>query len=144
MRKIDKIVIHCADVPDTMDIGASEIRAWHIKKGWNDIGYHYVIRRDGTTERGRIEDVIGAHVSGHNLSSIGICLVGRKDFDSKQLSALQGMLKALLLKYNLKIPNIVGHYELDSGKTCPNISMPLFRTQLSSLLDPPFTTPTKV
>lgn len=144
MRKIDRIVIHCSASPDNRDIGAEEIRQWHKSQGWKDIGYHWVIRRDSTIEQGRKEFDIGSHVKGFNLSSIGICLIGEKDFDSAQLSALRGLLKALLLKYNLKIPSIVGHYELDPGKTCPNILMPLFRTQLSSLLDPPFTTPTKV
>ncbi len=50
---INLIVVHCAATPPSMNIGAAEIRKWHTDKGWSDIGYHYVIRRDGTQEEGR-------------------------------------------------------------------------------------------
>lgn len=134
MRKIDTIVIHCADTPSTMDIGAKEIRDWHVKdNGWNDIGYHYIIRRDGTLETGRNIETIGAHVSGHNKNSIGICLVGgkpignqKKDinlFTIEQLETLESLLfnlKGFLQDMNVKI---VGHCELDKKKTCPNFDV---------------------
>lgn len=68
MRKIDRIVIHCSASPDNRDIGAEEIRQWHKSQGWKDIGYHWVIRRDGTIEQGRKEFDIGSHVKGFNLS----------------------------------------------------------------------------
>ena len=70
------IVIHCAATPPSMDIGVEEIRRWHLKKGWTDIGYHYVIRRDGTVEVGRNNRVQGAHAKGYNHESVSICLVG--------------------------------------------------------------------
>lgn len=134
MRKIDTIVIHCADTPSTMDIGAKEIRDWHVKdNGWSDIGYHYVIRRNGTLETGRNIETIGAHVSGHNKNSIGICLVGgkpignqKKDinlFTIEQLETLESLLfnlKGFLQNQNVKI---VGHCELDNKKTCPNFDV---------------------
>ena len=53
MRKINLIVIHCSDTYARMDIGVNEIRQWHLQRGFNDIGYHYVIRRDGAIEQGR-------------------------------------------------------------------------------------------
>lgn len=59
-----------------MDIGASEIREWHLDRGWSDIGYHYVIRRDGNIDKGRPVDRAGAHARGQNHDSIGICLIG--------------------------------------------------------------------
>jgi N-acetylmuramoyl-L-alanine amidase len=60
-----------------MDIGAAEIRRWHIEDNdWSDIGYHYVIRRSGTLEPGRPLEKVGAHTTGHNIGSIGVCLVG--------------------------------------------------------------------
>jgi N-acetylmuramoyl-L-alanine amidase len=59
-----------------MDIGAMVIRGWHKAKGWKDIGYHYVIRRNGEQEKGREDNVMGAHVRGHNSTSLGICLIG--------------------------------------------------------------------
>ena len=81
MRNITKIIIHCAATFPGQDIGVAEIRAWHTdpkKPGgpYRDIGYHGVIRRDGTLESGRPMDEAGAHTAGHNQNSIGICLVG--------------------------------------------------------------------
>lgn len=77
MRSItDLIVIHTSATRANMDIGAKEIRSWHKARGWKDIGYHYVIRRDGTYERGRARNAVGAHVAGYNSRSVGICLVG--------------------------------------------------------------------
>lgn len=134
MRKIDTIIIHCSDTPSTMNIGAKEIRDWHIKdNGWSDIGYHYVIRRNGSLETGRNIETIGAHVYSHNKNSIGICLVGgkpignqKKDinlFTIEQLETLESLLfnlKGFLQDMNIKI---VGHCELDSKKTCPNFDV---------------------
>ena len=79
-KKTDKLVVHCADTPEDMDIGAEKIREWHTKeRGWDDIGYHWVIKRDGTLEAGRAINMQGAHAKAVNGSSIGCCLVGRGD-----------------------------------------------------------------
>jgi N-acetylmuramoyl-L-alanine amidase len=72
-RKIDLLVVHCSATVATADIGAAVIRDWHKQRGFKDIGYHYVIRRDGKIERGRPEQQVGAHVQGFNAHSIGIC-----------------------------------------------------------------------
>ena len=78
MRFIEKIVIHCTFTPPTMNIGVEEVRKWHVEENkWSDIGYHFVIRRDGTVESGRPVERPGAHVKGHNSNSIGIAWVGR-------------------------------------------------------------------
>lgn len=133
MRKITKIVIHCSDTPDhRTDIDAEDIKTWHLNNGWTDIGYHYVITRNGTLENGRDESICGSHVRGHNSDSIGICLVGRTVFDIKQLETLLALITGLMYKYNLDYTDIYGHYEFDSSKTCPNIDMNVFR---QSLLD---------
>lgn len=76
-RVIEYIVFHTSASGD-MDVGVKEIREWHKEKGWRDVGYHYVIKRDGTIEAGRPLDQIGAHVRGYNSRSIGICIVGGK------------------------------------------------------------------
>ena len=81
MRQINKIIIHCAATYPSMDIGVREIRQWHTDpppkgNGWQDIGYHFVIRRDGTVEDGRPLVLAGAHTVGQNANSIGVCLVG--------------------------------------------------------------------
>src|SRR5690242_7167108 len=77
------IAIHCSATPAKMDIGVAEIRRWHKDRGWSDIGYHHVIRRDGTIEEGRDESIPGAHVEGYNSCSIGVCLVGGMDKANK-------------------------------------------------------------
>ena len=77
MRKINEIILHCSATPASMDIGAKEIRDWHVNGNhWRDIGYHWVIRRDGTVEKGRPEYQVGAHCLNHNANSIGVCMVG--------------------------------------------------------------------
>ena len=71
MRKIDKIIIHCSATPKHKDFSAETIRDWHVKgNGWDDIGYHYVVRLDGSLEYGRPVQVPGAHCKGENKSSI--------------------------------------------------------------------------
>ena len=131
MREISKIVIHCADTPSTMDIGVKEIRQWHvIDNGWKDIGYHYVIRRNGIVEKGREDSVVGSHVAGHNTNSIGVCLVGgrqttttlNKDlFTKDQFNSLANLLKDLKTTYPKA--SIIGHSDLDNKKTCPNFNV---------------------
>jgi N-acetylmuramoyl-L-alanine amidase len=120
VRQIDKIIIHCADTPAHMDIGVQEIARWHRDRGWNDVGYHWVIRRNGTIEKGRDEAVQGAHVRGHNHDSIGVCLVGGKggfNFNWRQVGALRNLITELLGRY--PGADVLGHRELDPGKECP-------------------------
>ena len=124
MRTINKFVVHCADTPASMDIGVAEITDWHLQRGWSDIGYHFVIRRNGTVEEGRELSRPGAHARGHNAHSIGICLIGGKggfNFTIAQLDALR------ILKIQLEAcfgpQKWTGHTDLDSGKTCPNFDV---------------------
>ena len=85
MRKIDKIIIHCSATPKHKDFSAETIRDWHVKgNGWDDIGYHYVVRLDGSLEYGRPVQVPGAHCRGENKSSIGICYIGGMDEKMKE------------------------------------------------------------
>lgn len=78
-RTITDIIIHCTATRAWQDYNADDIRRMHKAKGWADIGYHYVVRLDGTIENGRDVDKIGAHVSGHNANSIGVVYVGGLD-----------------------------------------------------------------
>ena len=125
MRKISKIIIHCADTPEGRDNRAADIRRWHKAKGWNDIGYHYVIDLDGTIEPGRPIEQAGAHCSGHNTDSIGICYVGGCDKDMKPKDTRTDEQKAsllLLLKYLVALypeANIYGHRDF-AQKACPS------------------------
>lgn len=138
MREITAIIIHCADTPASMDIGASEIRRWHVEgNGWKDIGYHYVIRRNGIIETGRdldgdgdIDEEVGAHVAGHNATTIGICLVGGKgangtpdcNFTVNQWDALERLVSDLTARY--PGAEVKGHRDLDPGKACPTFDVP--------------------
>ena len=119
---ITKIVIHCSDSSDGQaDIDAAEIHRWHQERGFDGIGYHYVIKRDGIVENGRPHYWEGAHVSGHNAGSIGVCLVGRDEFTEEQFNAMKSVL--YLLKFKYQDAEVMGHYELDHRKTCPNFSV---------------------
>jgi len=73
MRNIDKIIIHCSATPIGVDFSAETIRDWHVKGNkWDDIGYHYIVRLNGSLEYGRPVGISGAHCKGHNKHSIGI------------------------------------------------------------------------
>jgi N-acetylmuramoyl-L-alanine amidase len=127
MRSITHLVVHCSATPPALDVGVKEIRRWHVEgNGWDDVGYHYVIRRDGLVEEGRPVEQVGAHVSGHNASTIGICMVGgiaadstpQNNFNSRQFDALY----ALLLTLHHKFPGaeVLGHRDFPGvAKACP-------------------------
>lgn len=97
------LAVHCSATPPSQDIGEVEIREMHLAKGWDDIGYHVVIRRDGTKEYGRPFDVRGAHVKGFNSNSLGICMVGgvnengnpEDNYSPEQFTSLLEVLDAL-------------------------------------------------
>lgn len=123
---IKYIVVHCSATPPSLDIGAREIKKWHLKRDFKDIGYHYVIRRNGKIEKGRRDDVPGAHAKGFNNVSLGICLVGGVDsynraesnYTRSQYAALEELLSALAFK-NPKA-EILGHRDLPAvKKECP-------------------------
>lgn len=132
MRDIKYIVVHCSATKPSMDIGAAEIKKWHVENnGWSDIGYHKVIRRSGDVENGRNEEVPGAHARGYNSNSIGVCLVGGIDdngksdanFTLQQYISLADLLDDLLLRY----PNakLLGHRDI-STKDCPCFDVKAF------------------
>lgn len=124
MTEINLIVVHCAATPNGRPTSAEDIHRWHQERGWDGIGYHYVIRLDGTVENGRPEYWKGAHVAGHNTGSVGICLIGTDHFTNAQHEALEELLHDIRDRHNHAA--IRGHYELDPHKTCPNIDMPIW------------------
>lgn len=133
MRKIDKIIIHCSATPPSMNVDAKEIDRWHRQRGFNKIGYHYVIKRDGEIEDGRPIEEVGAHVKGHNTGSIGICLVGgteegnpsraQDNFTDAQWRSLRNLLRICRADY--KKATIHGHNEFSSQKACPSFDVQL-------------------
>ncbi len=122
MRPINLIVVHCSATPANRDIGVAEIRAMHKQRGFNDIGYHHVVRRDGRVEVGRSEAVAGAHVVGHNAKSIGVCLVGgvkpdmtaETNFTPAQHAALEQLLRQLKARFTGA--RICGHRDLSPDR----------------------------
>lgn len=90
------IIIHHAYTPVNMDIGYDEIYEWHVTdNGWSDVGYHFIVRRNGRIEQGRPLNQPGAHTSGYN-DNFGICLVGGKpgfNFTRKQMGSLAWLIE---------------------------------------------------
>lgn len=100
------------------------IKGWHLQRGWSDIGYHWFIKFDGTVEAGRPEEKAGAHCSGENHDSIGVCLAGLKleDFTEKQFASLRRLLDELNERYGRKgrAPlKVFPHNHYNPGKSCP-------------------------
>ena len=136
MREIHYIVVHCTDSPDNVDIGAKQINQWHQIRGWLQIGYHCVVRKNGSREEGRSHNEVGAHAFGYNSNSLGIVWVGKYDCNSKQMTSLISEIVEWMLAYDIPIANVLGHNELpDVKKTCPNINMNLLRNQCQKLYD---------
>lgn len=123
-RLIQRIIIHCSATKPGQVCNAEIIDKWHKEKGYKCIGYHYVILPDGTIEIGRKEQEKGAHCSGYNSDSIGICYVGGLDEKGKpkdtrtieQKIALINLIQDLCSRY--KIKSIAGH-NYYSKKACP-------------------------
>lgn len=78
-RNIDEIIMHCSATREGRDFSASDIRRWHLQRGFSDIGYHFVVRLNGSVEPGRPIDRIGAHCLNHNRLSVGVCYIGGLD-----------------------------------------------------------------
>ena len=117
---IKEIIIHCSDTPDGREDTAADIHRWHKEKGWDGIGYHYVILIDGSVENGRPEYWQGAHARSHNVDSLGVCLIGRGNFNDAQWSGLECLIGALTGVH--PEAKVIGHNEV-SDKTCPNFDV---------------------
>lgn len=126
MRRIDEIIVHCSATREGADFTARDIDRWHRARGWAGIGYHYVVRLDGTVERGRAETIPGAHCKGRNARSIGVCYIGGVLADGKtpadtrtpaQRTALLKLLKELRHRYPAAA--IRSHRDF-AAKACPS------------------------
>ena len=141
MREIDKIIVHCSD----SDFGDMElIDQWHKERGWDGVGYHFVItngviwhrspylsEHDGLVQTGRDIEKPGAHCRGQNKDSIGICLIGKHHFTAKQLYvALPIILHYYMREYGIDEKQIFGHRDFNKAKTCPNIDTNLIKRQI--------------
>ena len=125
-RTINEIIVHCSATPEGKDYTLDTIRQWHLQRGFSDIGYHYIIHPDGLVEEGRDVNIAGAHCSGHNSKSIGICYIGGMTADNKKAKdtrtdAQKVNLKVLLQAMRKLYPNakIHGHRDF-AAKDCPS------------------------
>ena len=126
MRTITLIVVHCSAVRPEQTSSAKQIDEWHRDRGFqNGIGYHFVVRRDGTIENGRPLEMIGAHVVNHNKYSIGICYEGglnsAGESEDTRTPEQKRALREKLEELHQMFPKalIVGHHDLNPGKDCP-------------------------
>lgn len=145
MARIKSVFLHCSD--STWG-DAMVIDAWHRRRGWPCIGYHFVVLNgqvtsdtrwqslNGMIEPGHVIDQdlfmepneIGYHVAGRNHDSLGVCLIGTTEFTPAQLLASHELMHELLKTYQLTPDDVLGHYEHPgAGKTCPNIPMQVYR-----------------
>lgn len=123
----DMIVLHHTGNPTDDDLSAEEINASHQAKGWTCIGYHYVVRKDGTVEIGRPHWTVGAHAYGHNSHTIGIHVCGNFEIGEPtdaQIESTAMLLANLCTDYGLPIDrdHIAGHREL-MGTACPGSNL---------------------
>lgn len=125
MMKVEKIIIHCSATPEGRDVTAAQIDRWHRARGFRCIGYHFVVRLDGSVERGRPENEIGAHCLGENARSIGVCYIGGIDRDTlkpkdTRTPAQRIALRKLVRQLEVRYPGatVHGHREF-AAKACP-------------------------
>lgn len=149
-----KIIIHCSASPFGHVI---MIDGWHRERGWKGVGYHNVImngfptqsqidagRRiriyDGSIELGRTLDAdddiesweAGAHCYGYNQNTIGICLIGNGMFTKNQIIALVKVVKLYQFQFGVPTDKVLGHCELTTQKTCPNLDMDIIRAMVTN------------
>lgn len=126
MRTINEIIIHCTGSIPSTGTTVESVRDYYVKhNGWKDIGYHYLIYLDGSIRQGRPIDQEGAHCSGHNANTIGICYVGGLDDNKKpkdtrtvrQVAAIRQLVQSLKVCFPT-IRKVSGHYMYDN-KDCP-------------------------
>jgi N-acetylmuramoyl-L-alanine amidase len=126
MRKITQLVVHCTATPEGKEFTRAQINSMHMQRGFQKIGYHYLIHLDGEVSIGRPEEETGAHVAGHNANSLGIAYVGGvtsknvpKDTRTPaQKTAMVLLLRSLLRKH--PGAEILGHRDFPRvAKACP-------------------------
>jgi len=128
LRKINEIIIHCSATPEGRDVTVEEIRQWHLDRGFNDIGYHYIIDLDGVVHDGRPIEKPGAHCVKHNTHSLSICYIGGTDAHGRakdtrtleQKKSLKNLIHGLMFRFH--DAKIYGHNEF-SDKDCPCFSV---------------------
>lgn len=128
-RQIKELIWHCTATPEGKDFTVADVRAWHKQRGWSDIGYHYVVYRDGRIMAGRPIGQTGAHVEGHNAGTVGCSYIGGLSADGRsakdtrtlaQVRAMNWLTRALAAKF--PIAKVTGHNQY-AAKACPSFDV---------------------
>ena len=115
MRPIEHLVIHCAATPDgDARFRIDDIEKMHLARGWQGVGYHFVIHVDGALHVGRPLEQIGAHVAGSNAKSIGICMIGTARFRREQWVTLRELVEDLQRRF--PSATVWGHRDFSPDK----------------------------
>ena len=123
MKLVNKIIVHCSDTDKEEHDNIEWLRELHLAKGWSDIGYHFFIDKKGHIFDGRPITKSGAHCTGQNLRSIGVCLSGRKNFYETQFRQAHFLITGLMKSYKIERANVQPHNYFTPLKTCPNFSL---------------------
>lgn len=120
----DLLILHHAAAASCT---AEDVHRWHVGNGWAGIGYHYLVRKDGTIYRGRPEDTVGAHAYGANSHSIGVCFEGNYQVEQSMPAAQLAAGRALVadIKRRWGITKVIGHKDVAGSTTdCPGKYFP--------------------
>lgn len=126
-KATEKIIIHHSASPRTTTV--ETIRRWHKDRGFDDIGYHFLIRDDGAVVKGRDVHLVGAHALGANHDSVGICLIGDNTKDdqcwtTEQIISMRSVVHSLRIIYGPIA--VYGHRDapgLQHATACPAVSV---------------------
>lgn len=136
LSSINSVIYHCSDSDNVVDDDVAAVKYLHtadsetpIKwgiyntygKNWDDIGYHFFIRKDGLIQTGRPLKFVGAHCRGHNSTSIGICFSGSKDFTKIQFISYLNLRSFILRQFGIDI--VFEPHNKYSSKPCPGFKM---------------------
>ena len=118
-RRVDRVFVHCSASDAAAHDNVEVIRSWHLKRGWRDIGYHFVITRNGVLRAGRPLSLVPAAQKGHNIGSIAVCLTGLRVFTVEQMQKLVDL--CVYIDDAYEIITFHGHCEV-ANKLCPVFS----------------------
>lgn len=139
MRKIQRIVIHCTATKPGQDVDIEQVRKWHVDGNkWSDVGYHYLVKLDGTIQPGRAVSVMGAGVKGHNRDTVHVAYVGGCDDSGKPFNTLNDDQRAAIYQVCTSLVRVfgpllvIGHNDLTDEKACPSFKV---TTELGQLVE---------
>ena len=124
IKTIKKIIVHCSDSDHYEADNLEWIWRIHVLQNkWSDVGYHFFINKLGQVKTARPIDKVGSHCQGHNFDSIGVCLSGKKEFNSRQFQAAHTLIKELMQKHGILKSDVYPHNHFNHDKTCPNFAL---------------------